>query len=153
MENAVPFRFLVPLIVAGFITLGLAACASSGVQARGIPGAPAPEAAVERFLQLVQQKQYLEMGWVFGTQEGPVLERDPAGDVERRMYALANLLDHRSYTIQPGVPVPGRVGAAIQFQVALQRSRGNPVVPFTAVRGPDGRWFVEQIGIQAITGG
>lgn len=129
----------------------LAACASAPPAPQSTPGAPAPSAAVERFLQLSGDKDYVEMGWLFGTAEGPVMRRDPASDVEKRMYALATVLQNEGYTIRGEEPIPGRIGAAVRVNVQLHQGSRRPSVPFVAVRGPDARWFVEQVGVESIT--
>ena len=117
-----------------------------------MPGAPAAPAAVERFLQLAADRDYVGMGWVFGTADGAVLERDPAPEVEQRMYAIASILQHDGFVVGNGTAVPGRVGEAQLFDVIMTRSTTTYRVPFTAVRGPGGRWFVEQVDVEAITG-
>jgi hypothetical protein len=96
-------RFATPIRTAAAVAVLLvsSACASSGVrQPVGGPGAAAPGAAVERFLSLVSVQDYIGMGWVFGTDRGPILRRDPARDVERRMAAIANVLKHDQFTIR-----------------------------------------------------
>jgi hypothetical protein len=117
----------------------------------GIAGAPAAPAAVERFLQLAAERNYSGMGWVFGTVEGPIMARDPAGEVEQRMYAIATLLEYDSFAVGSGSPVPGRTGDALQFNVVLTRGGDTLDVPFTTVRGPDSRWFVEQLSVESLT--
>lgn len=129
----------------------LAACAPALQPPGGIAGAPAAPAAIERFLQYAAAKDYAGMGWVFGTSDGPIAQRDPLGEVEQRMYALANLLEHDSFVISSGSPVPGRTGGALSFQVTLTRGARVLQVPFTAVRGPQDRWYVEQLGVEALT--
>jgi hypothetical protein len=69
------------------------------------------------------------------------------------MYALASLLDHDGFVVGSGSPVPGRSGDAMRFDVALRRGPQTVQVPFTVVRGPQARWFVEQLGVEALTGG
>jgi hypothetical protein len=129
----------------------IAACSAGMRPPAGGVGAPVPAAAVERFLQLAGEAEYLQMGWFFGTADGPVIQRDPASDVEKRMYALATVLQNDGYVLGSGVPVPGRVGAAQTFNVRLQRQAGPVVVPITVVRGPDERWLVEIVDLQAVT--
>jgi hypothetical protein len=136
--------------------LALAACAPALRTPAAGPGAAAPAAAVERFLLLVGDREnnerYLEMGWVFGTDRGPVIRRDPAADVERRMFAIATVLEHERFAVRSQAPVPGRVGNAIVVDVALTQRGREYVVPFTTVRGPGERWFVEQVRLESITG-
>jgi hypothetical protein len=96
-------------------------------------------------------KEYVQMGWIFGTAQGPLIRRDRPQEVERRMYALATVLEHSTFTAEGENPVPGRAGAAVQIPVRMVQRGRQYVVPFTAVRGPEGRWFVEQIGVEAVT--
>jgi hypothetical protein len=148
-------RRIASLFAAAFLAFA-AACgggAPSGPRAtpHGIPGAVAPAAAVEQFLRLAEQKQYLEMGWIFGTREGPVLERMPQGEVEQRMYGLASVLEHDRFAIRDQQPVPGGLGTETQMTVRIHNRTGDVDVPFTAVRGPGDRWFVEKIDVEAVT--
>ena len=129
----------------------LAACGGgAGVPAAG-PGAPVAATAVERFLQLARQKDYIQMGWVFGTAEGPIIERFPQPEVERRMYGIAEVLANDSFTVGTGSPVPGRIGRAESFSVRIRRGSLTSRVPVTVVLGNDRRWFVEIVDIQALT--
>jgi hypothetical protein len=115
------------------------------------PGASAPAAAVERFLRLVAAKQYLEMGQVFGTKDGPIAGRDPASEVERRMYAVASILEHQRFSIRDEGPIPGRTGEAYRFTAELENRGRTSQVPFTVVRGPGNLWFVEQVDLERVT--
>ena len=109
-------------------------------------------AAVERFLQLAGERDYVQMGWVFGTADGPVARQWPLPEVEKRMYALASVLQHDSFVIGRESPVPGRIGDAVSFSARLINGGRTYVVPVIAVRGPDARWYVEQVDLQAVTG-
>ena len=127
------------------------ACGGGVPRPVGGPGGPTAVAAVERFLQLARTQDFVQMGWVFGTSEGPVIQRDPVSDVERRMYALASVLQYDTFVPGPGMPVPGRTGAAEMFKVRLTRGTQTTEVPITVVRGPDRLWFVEQVAVEAVT--
>jgi hypothetical protein len=138
------------------VLLLLAACGGGGgggaaPQPKSEPGGPAPAATVERFLRLAAEKDYAEMGYVFGTAEGPILRRDPARQVERRMFALATVLENERYVIRDEAPIPGRSGEAVQLNVQLTQRGQQRVVPFVVVRS-GGRWFVEIIDVEKITG-
>lgn len=149
-------RRSLPLLGAALLLL-LASCATSPASgsASAPPqagaGASAPSAAVEQFLRLAGRKQYMEMGWVFGTAEGSILQRDPHPQVERRMYALASVLENSGFTIADESPIPGSVGQAMRLTVQVRKADRTYSVPFTTVRGPAQRWFVETVGIEAIT--
>lgn len=136
-----------------FVVLALlTACAPRLSAPGGVPGAPAPPAAVERFLQLAAARDYATMGWIFGNANGPILDRDPVPEVEQRMYALAGILQHDGFVVGNGVPVPGRTSDAVLFDVIMTRGATSVRVPFTAVRGPRSRWFVERVDVEAIIG-
>jgi peptidoglycan/xylan/chitin deacetylase (PgdA/CDA1 family) len=145
-----PIPRLLPLFL---VLLFGAACAPSLRAPAGGAGAPAPAAAVDRFLRLAQEKNYVEMGWIFGTEKGPAIETHPRDRLEKQMYALASVLQHDRYELRGEGTVPGRGMAAMQYRVALIRGASEKVVPITAVRGPGGRWFVEVVDVEALTGG
>jgi hypothetical protein len=134
------------------VLFAVTACGGSVRAPAGGPGAMEPAAAVERFMQLAAVPDYVEMGWIFGTDRGAIIQRDPPGDVERRMYAIATVLRYDEFSIRSQAPVPGRTGSAIRVDVALRQGQRNHVVPFTVVRGPGSRWFIEQVQLEAITG-
>ncbi len=104
-------------------------------------------------MRFAGNRDYVSMGWVFGTTEGPIAQRDPLPEVEQRMYVLADLLIHDGFEVAGGAPVPGRTGTAITYDVTVRRGDRTFRVPFTAVRGPRDRWFVEQLNVEAVTGG
>lgn len=128
-----------------------AAAARAGAAPQGAPGASAPSAAVEQLLRLAGRKQYLEMGYVFGTAQGPVALRDAPRDVERRMYGLATVLENSGFTIMDEAPIPGTVGQGVRLNVQLRKGNRTHSVPFTTVRGPGERWFVEMVDVERIT--
>ena len=140
-------RFL-PLLA----VLLLAACTSQAIPPRSTPGAPAARAAVEKFFRLVEEKDYSEMGYVFGTEDGPLIRRDPPAEVERRMYTIATILDHTSFSVASERPVPGRTGRAVEVTVDMTQRGVRYQVPTVAVLGDGNRWYVERIDLEAVTG-
>lgn len=133
------------------LLLTLSACAARVAPPAGGPGAPAAPAAIERFLQLAADKDYVQMGWIFGNAQGPVIGQYPLGEVEQRMYALAHVLQHDGYVLGPESAVPGRIGSAVSYQVSLTRGSRTFPVPITVARGPDSRWYVEVIDVESVT--
>lgn len=140
------------IVLPVFLLVSLAACAAGTAVPSAGAGAPTAPGAVERFLQLAGERDYVEMGWVFGTESGgPIVRQWPRPEVERRMYAIASVLSHDSYVIGEGSPVPGRIGRAERFVVVIHSGQNVTDVPIIAVLGPGGRWFVEQVDLEAIT--
>lgn len=134
------------------VLAALAGCASGRVRApAGGAGAASPRETVERFFDLASRREYLEMGWVFGTSRGPYLAEVDPGLAERQMFLLACLLREHQRELVSELPVPGSVGQAVNVAVRLENTGRSVVVPFRTVRGPRERWFLEQFDIQLIT--
>ena len=114
-------------------------------------GGTAPASTVERFLRLAAEKNYVQMGHVFGTRDGPIIQRDPAAQVQRRMFAIASILENQRFVIRDEQPIPGRIGEAVQLTVQVTQ-RGHPRdVPFVVVKDGHNRWFVEQVDLEKLT--
>lgn len=133
------------------LALLISGCAARTQRPADGPGAPAASAAVDRFLQLAAAQNYVEMGWVFGTQQGPVIKQWSRPEVEKRMHAIADVLEHDSYVVGNGSVVPGRIGYATAFRVTLQRGSRSFEVPVVTVRGQGDRWYVERVDLEAVT--
>jgi hypothetical protein len=128
----------------------LSTLSAAGAQARQANGGPAPAAAVERFLRLAQAKNYQEMGTVFGTESGTVAQRDALGDVERRMFAIASILENERFVIRGEEAIPGRTGTAVRVTVEITKGGRARQVPFVAVRSGE-VWLVEQVELERLT--
>jgi hypothetical protein len=61
------------------VLFAVTACGGSVRAPAGGPGAMEPAAAVERFMQLAAVPDYVEMGWIFGTDRGAIIQQGPAG--------------------------------------------------------------------------
>ena len=140
------------------LLVALTACGggggSSGAVVPGVAPAPAaaPADAVERFMRLLAAKDYLAMGHLFGTVEGPITSRDPQQQVERRMFAIANILANERFMIQgTGQGIPGRGPEVTQIGVQITQQGQTKEVPFVVVRTASGAWLVEQVDLQAVT--
>jgi hypothetical protein len=75
-------------------------------------------------------------------------------EVELRMDAIAQILQHEDYSITSEARVPGRTAPTTRLGVNL-RIRGRDIadVPFFVVQTGEGRWLVEEIVLEKITGG
>lgn len=131
--------------------LALGGCRSAG-DPESAPGAAEPGAAVERFLELANQKRFGEMARVFGTRSGPFAGQTDARTAELRMFLFSCVLRHTARSVLNEQPVPGSVGGAVRFDVRLTQGSVQNVVPIRVVRGGDDRWYVEDVRLDVITG-
>ncbi|HET9439134.1 MAG TPA: hypothetical protein VFO52_03140 [Longimicrobiales bacterium] len=111
-----------------------------------------PSLVIEQFMRALnsEPKDLTTMGRLFGTSDGPILDRDPRAQVEQRMFAIATVLHHDDYEMVREQQVPGRTNEATQVFVRVKQGSNNNPVPFTLVRYKGG-WLIEQIGIDVIT--
>lgn len=130
-------------------------CASTG---REVPvdstyGAASAEDAVRGFLDAVQEQGYSRMRELFGTRDGPAERKWGVQDVEQRMIVLSGMLLHESYSLRP--LELGYLGEHQRSFVArITGTRyGTVTLPITTIQAKSGRWFVEQLGMDSLTGG
>lgn len=144
------------LTLASALVLAAAAApslhAQRGTPATAVRPATSPAEVVERFMQLASAKNYGQMGYVFGTREGAIINREPHPSVERRMFAIASILQNERFVIRGQNPIPGRPEAdAVQLTVQVTQGGHSRDVPFVAVRTTHGDWLVEQIELERLT--
>ena len=136
------------------MALVLGACATQTVSRSGggtVPGT-SPILSVERFLAAVNARNLDGMAAVFGTADGPF--QGERTEVEIQMDLLATLLEHESYEVVSERQVPGREDPTTRVGVTLTiDGEVYPDVAFLAVRTDEGRWMVQEIDLNAITGG
>ena len=132
--------------------------------------------SVERFLRASNAGDLEAMARIFGTSSGPVAEQlgNPVScgfrrvgswiglsdrcttwqDLELRMNAIALVLRHDVYRFRNEAQVPGRQRPTVRIGVDLDQGMNRYTdVPFVVVQARDGRWLVEQIGLERITQG
>jgi hypothetical protein len=126
---------------------GLTATTAAGGDFAGV----APVLSVERFLQAVNAQDYTAMARLFGTVQGPVTgERE---EVELRMATIAQILRHEDYRIESERMEPGR--AVVTRRVGVDLTIGGQVIPdvsFMVVQMENGRWMVQEIDLEKVTG-
>lgn len=142
---------------------GLVGC-SGGSGAPELPeGASAAREAVDVFLKSSQtallsrqsgnlaeaDRAYKRMAAVFGTDEGSINRSRSSSDVRSRMIVLAACLRPTSFEIISALdPDAHRLGATT-VSVEIVRGEETITLPFSVIRGPQDRWFIEQIQIEA----
>ena len=157
------------------LALILSAC-GSGPGPGSTGPAPEPSASVERFLEAVGNGDLESMGRIFGTVDGSHLARSErsfrcglrrfgsffrlAGrcpspqEVELRMDALAQVLDHQSFQVTGEDQVAGREDPTVQVGVTLvQNGQEIPNVAFVVVQASEGVWYLSEIDVEGVTGG
>lgn len=139
-----------------FLALMIAAAAGCTTKTVPAPTGPAsavaPALVVEQFLRAANANDLDTMSRLFGTVEGPIVERDTQQQVDDRMFALASVLRHQDYSLEGEQLVPGRRDVATQLLVRMVLPDGrSTVVPFTLVYSAGRTWLIEQIGIEKIT--
>lgn len=148
----------------GRMALGLVAvavlmssCTTTVIQQGGAPdgmAAVAPQLSVERFLQAVNANDYQAMRNIFGTVDGPFRGNGSATDVEIQMATIAQILRHNDYRIVSEARAPGYETPTNRIGVNLTiGQRVYPDVPFLVVQTPEGRWMIQEIGLEKVTQG
>jgi len=151
-----------------FLAAAVAAACTQQVQRGDGLAAVGPMLSVERFLQASNARDFDAMSRLFGTPEGPVAEEGGGfgcflkgvfgsgcarrEDVELRMAAIADILQHEDYRIVSERMEPGRAHPTNRIGVDFTK-QGRVVrdVPFLVVRTGGGRWLVQEIDLQKLT--
>lgn len=116
-------------------------------------GAVSSDAAVTRFLDAAQSENYPGMWAVFGTKDGPSIERFGVQEIEPRMVVLSRLLKHETYELKLA-NLAGLGPNRARYEVRMTGTRkGNVTVPFIAAHDAGGRWYVEQLEADRLSGG
>jgi len=158
------------IAMAGAILM-LSSCATT----RTTPSASlAPMLSVETFLQAANTRDLNVMASIFGTADGPIASTTGStlgcafkrmgswirlGDrcvtwqeIELRMDAIAYILRHDDYRVLSESMVAGRTRPTTRVLVEMQRGANRfPEVPFVVVQSVQGRWLVEEIGLERMT--
>jgi len=155
--------------------LPIVGCTTTRVVSTNEMAAVAPMLSVERFLQATNARDLHGMANIFGTADGPMIETGSTlgcafkkmgswiglgercmtlQEVELRMDAIAAILRYEDYAVVSENPVAGRVHPTSRVGVNLViEGRDIMDVPFFVVKTGEGRWLVEEIGLDRITGG
>lgn len=132
----------------------LAGCASGGGLSADPSsyGAASADIAVRSFLDAVAEEDYVRMGQLFGTRQGPAEEKWGVTEVEQRMVVMAKFLDHSDYRLRRR-DLPGTGAHQARFMVRMEGTRqGTVSVPVVAVQAESKRWFVQQVDMKTLTG-
>lgn len=154
------------------ILLLASSCASRTV-GDGEMAAVAPMLSVERFLQAANSRDLEAMANLFGTPRGPVADTGSTvgcafrkmgswiglsrpcttiQEIELRMDAISRILRHDDYRIVSESRVAGRREPTTRIGVDLEMGEDTVRdVPFLVVQTGEGRWLVQEIGLERVT--
>lgn len=110
-------------------------------------GASTPRMAVEQFLAAVRAQDLQAMSVVFGTSRGPSRDNMDREQLEKRLIILQCYFNHDKYRILG--EAPGENGHRV-FDVELTRANLTRTPHFYTIRGPENRWFVDNMEIAAV---
>ena len=141
------------MIAAAVLMVALGGCSTHGSNQGGTvsAGASTSEMAVRGFLDGANAEDYQRMSDLFGTKDGPAVDRFGVTDVEQRMIFLAGILKHGGYDLSQANLAqlgPDRV----RWEARMTGTRkGDVVVPIVTVPDGAGRWYVERLNLDALT--
>jgi len=139
----VSFRTIAGLLLLAACSTGTQTAANSGQ----LTGAATPQLAVQQFLRAVNATDLQAMSTIWGTKDGPARETMDRTQLEKREIILAGCFAHDSNRILGEVP-----GSQGRREVRVQLNKGNLTrqSTFYTIKGPGGRWYVENMDIAAV---
>jgi hypothetical protein len=163
-------RSFLVLVLASLPLSGACATASQPSRSEGFVA----QLSVESFLQAANARDIGAMGRLFGTTNGPISDTGSTfgcafkkigswfggtpcvkrRDVEVRLDAIAEVLQHEDYRIEREQGVAGRLDEATRvFVNLLINDEWVMEVPFVVVRTSSGRWLVEEVDLARVMTG
>lgn len=131
--------------------LFLVAACSSATQKMGsngqVTGAASAQLAVDQFLTAVNAKDLQAMSIVFGTKDGPARETMDRTELEKREVILACYFAHDSART---LGETSGLGGHREVRVQLKKGNLTRETVFYTIRGPGGRWYVDNMDIASV---
>ena len=114
----------------------------------GQTGGATPAEAVAMLMTAAKTEDLQAVGAVWGDTEGLTRDKWPRSEFEMRAFYIVKCLRNDRHTILSEGPAPsGRRIANVQVNKATLTRTTN----FRMVRGPNGRWFVENVELEPLT--
>jgi hypothetical protein len=95
----------------------------------------------------VNAKDLQAMSTVFGTKDGPARETMDRTELEKREVILACYFNHDSART---LGESGGTGGHREIRVELKKGNLTRETTFYAIKGPGGRWYVDNMDIAAV---
>src|SRR5438128_8423462 len=112
--------------------------------APGAPGAETPTAAVTAFLDASRAGDLQALSAIWGTSTGPIRNDVPEPELSKREFYLVSCTKHDKFKILNDVA--GQAGRRL-LAVEITRGALTRSTTFTAVAGPQSRWYVEKLDL------
>jgi len=109
-----------------------------------VTGAASPERAVDAFISAAKAQDLQALGGIWGTAKGPARESMARAELEQRELILIRLLCQEESRVVSSTP--GTEGRRI-LKLDLTRAGRTVPVTFTTIRGPEDRWYVEDVDV------
>lgn len=129
---------------------GTAACASAPPSTSVVdnsPGAKTSIGAVDRFFAAVRAQDLQAMSLVWGTSKGPARDNMPRAELEKREVILQCYFSSDTFRVLGESPTSD-IRRMVRVQLQREGRVRDPIV--YTVRGPDGRWYVENLDLAAV---
>jgi hypothetical protein len=134
--------------IAGLFLLVACSSATQKMGSNGqLTGAASAQLAVDQFLQAVNAKDLQAMSTVFGTKDGPARETMDRTELEKREVILACYFNHDTARI---LGEQGGLQGHREIRVQLNKGNLSRETTFYSIKGPGGRWYVDNMDIAAV---
>ena len=130
-----------------FVALVLAGCFGGGRTGGPATGAVGSREAVDAFMKTVKEKDIQAMSIVWGTSRGPARDQIDRAELEKRELLMQCYLRHDGYRIKSDGPGQG---GRVLYKVEVQQGQRKRETTFTTIKGPEDRWYVEDVDITVI---
>jgi hypothetical protein len=125
---------------------GAAPAPSLGNKAPNTIGAASPKGAVDAFLAAVNAQDLQAMSALWGNDKGLARDRLKREELEKRLIVMQCLIQHDKVSF-PEDRARLSAGGKQEFMVELTRGKNTARTKFTAINGPQGRWYVEDVDV------
>jgi hypothetical protein len=134
--------------VAGLFLLAACSSATQKMTNDGrVTGAASAQLAVDQFLTAVNAKDLQAMSIIFGTKDGPARETMDRTELEKREVILACYFAHDSART---LGESAGLGGHREIRIQLKKGNLSRETTFYAIRGPGGRWYVDNMDIASV---
>ncbi len=131
----------------------LAACSTAAQQhddtpvSANVSGADTPKQAVQAFLAAAHAQDLRAMALVWGTNDGPARDVVNHSQLEKRELIMQCYVTHDTFTVLN--EAPGEKGTRV-LSVSLSKGQLARQSKFTAVKGHDERWYIEDVQLEPL---